>query len=314
MKYLITGGAGFIGSNLVDELVDKGNEVVVIDNLSTGNIDNINPKVKHFINADITRSSCFEEIKRVMGKDWNTDAVFHLAALPRIQPSIVDPKPSNEANITGTLNVIMYCLEIGAHLVYSSSSSIYGDQDEVPIHENAPKRPKSPYALQKLVGEQYIDLYRKLKGLSATCLRYFNVYGERQLTEGAYATVLGIFLQQNVIGTPLTIVGDGSQRRDFTYVKDVVRANILAAEIRPNTSINIGRGKNYSVLEIAKMIEPQGAFKMLPSRPGESKETLADNSRAKHLLGWTPEWDLPDWLKMIQTAVEVHKVRGWAIP
>lgn len=290
MRLLVTGGAGFIGSNLTDELVRLGHRVLIIDNLSFGRKEFINPKAE-FRKKDIRR------YKDIVPLFKNIDCVFHLAAQARIQPSIINPKESFENNVLGTLNVLLAARENKVKkLVYSASSSAYGDQKTMPLEEEMKPDIKNPYALFKYNGEELCELFHKLYGLPTVCLRYFNVYGERQPAEGAYATVIGIFLRQKESNHPLTIVGDGKQRRDFTYVKDVAGANILAMELKQAVGhlINIGSGKNYSVNEVAKMISPR--HKYIPSRPGESRATLADITKAKKLLGWKPATSLRDWL------------------
>lgn len=277
MKCLVTGGAGFIGSHVVDTLLEAGHQVLVVDHLSTGKLENLNPKAK-FIRGDIEYSKLWNGLDR-------HNYVFHLAAHARIQPSIKHPVKAHKTNINGTLNVLEYCRKHKSKLIFSGSSSIFKG-DKLPTKENDSKDPKNPYALQKYVCEQYIRLYHKLYGLDYAILRYFNVYGERQLLGGAYATILGIFLKQKAEAEPLTITADGEQRRDFTYVKDVARANLLA--MKWHGAYNIGGGKNYSINELADIVG--GEKKYIPGRLGEVRETLADNSKAKK-FGWVPTPD-----------------------
>lgn len=291
-KVLVTGGAGFIGSNLVDELVKLGYEVIVVDNLSLGKKKYVNPKAK-FYKKDIRNLESIKPLFR------GVECVFHLAAQPRIQPSIIDPATSFDNNVLGTFNVFLAAKEsqVG-RVVYSASSSAYGSQKKMPLKEDMIASPKNPYALFKYMGEEMAHLFHKLYGLPTVCLRYFNVYGERQSDEGAYATVIGIFLRQKKTGNPLSVVADGKKKtRDFTYVQDVVRANILAMKSPKAVGhlINIGTGRNYSVLEVAKMLKHPHVF--IPKRPGESMVTLADISKAKKLLGWTPKMTLERWMK-----------------
>ena len=290
-KTLVTGGAGFIGSNLVDELIKCGDEVVIIDNLSTGKKENINPQAE-FHNVDIRD---LEKIKPLFA---GVDFVFHLAAFARVQPSIEDPITANDINLNGTLNVLVAARDAKVKkVIYSASSSAYGNQDKMPLSEDMPTHTLSPYGLQKYVGELYCSLFNEIYGLPAVSLRYFNIYGNRQVLEGAYCLVMGIFIRQRLAGESMTITNDGEQRRDFTSVVDAVRANILAAEsnkVGKGEVINIGAGKNYSVNELAEMIG--GPVKFIGNRI-EPKETLADNSLAKKLLGWEPTSVLPKWLE-----------------
>jgi nucleoside-diphosphate-sugar epimerase len=326
-KVLVTGGAGFIGSHLVDALVQEGHPVVVIDNLSTGKKAQVNKRAR-FLKADIRN---LKKIKPYfMGVDW----VFHLAAKARIQPSIKDPASTFDHNIIGTLNVLLAARDAGIkRVIYSASSSSYGDQDTLPLYEEMTPRFKSPYSLSKYVGEELCRLFSNLYGLETISLRYFNVYGPRQLLSGAYATVVGIFLKQLKDGKPLTIVGDGSIQRDFTHVSDVVKANVLAAKsnkVGKGEVINIGTGKNYSINEVAAMIlkkpetvagplfkagltagqdiKPEiiltSAVKInkavyIPSRPGETRRTLANITKARELLGWKPIISLEEGLAML---------------
>ncbi len=293
MKLLVTGGAGFIGSNLVDELIKLGHQVLIIDNLSTGKKKFINSKAK-FYKKDI------RDYKSIKPLFKGADCVFHLAAQPRIQPSIVNPAESFANNVLGTFNVLLAARDSKVQkFIYSASSSAYGDQKSMPLKEEMTPNPKNPYALFKYNGEEMCGLFNKLYGLSTVCLRYFNVYGERQSVEGAYATVIGIFLKQKKADQPLTIVGNGNQRRDFTYVGDIVRANILAMKSKNAIGhlINIGSGQNYSVNEVAKMVDPKHVF--IPSRPGETQVTLAEISKAKNILGWKPRVMLNNWLKKV---------------
>ena len=244
MKCIVTGGAGFIGSNLVDRLIDDGHEVMVIDDLSTGKKENIN-KLAKFYHKDLTemrRESDFSIFEGV-------DIVFHMACLARVQPSIENPHLYHDKNVNGIVNVLEGCRKYGiSRLVFSSSSSVYGDAEEVPTSENCKLNPMSPYALHKLIGEQYCKLYSELYGIDTVSLRYFNVYGDRQPTEGAYCLVMGIFAGQRLNNQPMTIRGDGEQRRDFTHVDDVVDANVrcmeyTSAEFKGDI-YNIGNGDN----------------------------------------------------------------------
>lgn len=282
-KVLVTGGAGFIGSNLVDALIKQGEEVIIIDNLSTGKKENVNPKAQ-FVEADITN---LEQIKAYFE---DVDYVFHLAALPRVQLSIEKPIETHKANIDGTLNVLLAARDAKVkRLIYSASSSAYGDTDKLPAKEDQLPKPISPYGLHKYVGEHYARLFSLLYGLETVSLRYFNVYGPKMAFEGAYVTVIAVFLKQKREGKKLTIWGDGTQTRDFTYIDDVVRANILAAKsdkVGKGEVINIGAGDNHSVNEVAEKIGGETVNE--PPRI-EPHDTLADISKAKELLGWQPE-------------------------
>src|SRR3989338_1782472 len=209
-KCLVAGGAGFIGSNLVDELINQGHEVVVIDNLSSGKKENINLKAE-FHEVDIRN---IEKIKPLFR---GSDFVFHLAAFPRVQPSIEDPATANDINLNGTLNVLIAARDAKAKkVIYSASSSAYGDQEKMPLTEDMLAHPLSPYGLQKYVGELYCRLFSDIYGLPTVCLRYFNVYGRRQALTGAYCLVMGTFVRQRLDNKPMTITGDGNNRRDYT--------------------------------------------------------------------------------------------------
>lgn len=297
---MVTGGAGFIGSHLVDALIEEGHSVVVLDDLSTGKKSQVNKKAK-FVKVDI------RDLKKIKPYFRGVDLVFHCAARARIQPSIINPVSTFDHNVMGTLNVLLASRDAKVkRVIYSASSSSYGDQSALPLQEEMHPNFKSPYSISKYVGEELCCLFSKLYGLETVSLRYFNVYGPRQLTSGAYATVIGIFLKQAKIGKPLTIVGDGTIERDFTYVSDVVRANILTAKSKKvgrGEVINIGAGKNYSINQVASMIlsalgiRPKKKIVYIPPRPGETRKTLADISRARKLLGWEPKIKLETWLK-----------------
>ena len=291
---LVTGGAGFIGSNLVDALIEKGHDVLVIDNLTTGKKENLNPKA-NFFEMDLRD---FEKTRPIFD---GVDFVFHEAALPRIPLSIEKPIETNDINIKATLNVLVAARDAKAKkVIYASSSSALGGNATLPMQEDAPCQPLNPYALQKYVGELYCRIFSEIYGLPTISLRYFNVYGPRQPREGAYTPVIGIFLTQKNEGKSLTITGDGEQTRDFTHVFDVVRANILAMEsdkVGKGEVINIGAGENHSVNKIAQLVG--GKVTHIPLRPGEMRDTLADISRARALLGWQPEIKLEEGIKML---------------
>lgn len=303
-KVLVTGGAGFIGSHLVNELVAIGYDVTVIDNLTpgAGKREQVHPLVLsgergQFYPYDI------RDFKEILSFFEGVEGVFHLAAQPRIQPSIADPVRSFLHNALGTFYVLEAARRAKVpRFVFSGSSSVYGHQEiSPPYSEERIPNPLNPYAQFKLDSERHGLMYHQLYGLPVVCLRYFNVYGERQSCEGAYATVIGIFLRQFRAGEPLTIVGDGEQTRDFTYVRDVVRANI-AAMYSPSVVgqvFNIGSGTSHSVNEVAKMIvgsELSGKVAYLPPRPGEARATEANIDKARRLLDWRPLHYLSEWI------------------
>ena len=291
-KVAVVGGAGFIGSNIVDTLIDKGIEVIVLDNLSTGYRKNVNSKAK-LVECDISTSSIDFLQKTLAG----CEIVFHTAALARVQPSILEPVKFDKVNVNGTVNLLKACVEAGVkRVVYSASSSCYGNCDTFPTPESYPTNPLSPYGLQKYIGELYCKMFSEVYKIDTVCLRYFNVYGERMNFEGAYKLVIAVFAEQYKKGIPLTITNDGNQRRDFTYVKDVVEANILAATHKEELSgevFNIGNGDNFSVNEVADMFGGEKNYFKFVLEPFQ---TLADNTKAKLILGWRPKGNLKEWL------------------
>lgn len=293
MKYIVTGGAGFIGSNLVDLLIDKGHEVEVIDNFSTGKKENCNEKAKYF-ELDISENSSYENLKNIL---LGSDGVFHLAALPRVQESIDNPLHFEKNNTLSTINILKACADSNVkRLVYSASSSAYGNAVDLPLKEEHPVNPISPYAMQKYYGEVACRMFANVYGIETVSLRYFNVYGERQSLEGAYALVMCVFARQRLNNEPLTIRGDGEQRRDFTHVKDIAKANLLAMNskrVGNGEVINIGNSDNRSVNQIAKMI---GGPTINVDPVVEPRETLADNSKAKDLLNWKPSVVIEEWV------------------
>ena len=296
MRAVVTGGAGFIGSNLVDRLIKDGHDVIIIDDLSTGSWKYVENSEAKFWGYDICDSNSLSHVN-ISKLFENVDVVFHLAAKARVQPSIENPIEFHNTNVNGTLNVLKACVDNGVkRLVFSSSSSVYGDVKQLPTPENSQLNPMSPYALQKQIGEQYCKLYSKLYGLETVCLRYFNVYGERQPIKGAYCLVMGIFAQQLLGGKPMTIRGDGEQRRDFTYVGDVVDANIKCATLNikwEGDVFNIGNGDNRSVNQIANLL---GNDKITVEPVVEPRETLADNRKAEFVLNWKPTTKIEDWI------------------
>jgi UDP-glucose 4-epimerase len=294
MKFLVTGGAGFIGSNIVDYLVKQGHKVVVVDNESSDAHEQFywNPKTINY-NLDICD---YEELKKAM---YEVDIVFHLAAEARIQPAILNPIKAVTVNAVGTCNVLQAARECGVkRVIYSSTSSAYGLKNEPPLVETMTKDCLNPYSVSKTAGEELCQMYTKLFGLETVIFRYFNVYGPRQPTKGQYAPVIGLFKKQKLEGKKMTVVGDGEQRRDFTHVSDVVEANMLAAFCDKKECLgeifNIGTGANHSVLDLVKMLK--GEHEFIPPRVGESRVTLADASKAKNILGWEAKIKLEDYM------------------
>jgi UDP-glucose 4-epimerase len=292
MNCLVTGGAGFIGSNLVDKLIDLGHNVICIDNESAECHEQFywNPKANNY-KYDICDYNKIEHFFN------GIDYVFHIASDARIQPAILNPRKSIESNAVGTANVLeLSRLAKVKKFIYSSTSSAYGKKAILPNIETQASDPLTPYSTAKVFGENLARVYYNLYGLETISLRYFNVYGDRQPLKGQYAPVIGLFLKQYHESKPLTVVGDGSQRRDFTHISDVVQANILAAELSSGFGevYNIGYGSNYSILDIANMISND--VKFIPSRIGEVQETLASNEKFKGLTGWTPKVSLIEWL------------------
>jgi len=279
---LVTGGAGFIGSHLVDALVERGVRVRVLDSFATGKRENLNQRAE-LIEADI------RDLDSIRPAFAGVDSVFHTAALARVPLSIEKPVETHAVNATGTLNVLVAARDAHVRRVINSgSSSVYGDQPTLPLREEMPPNPLNPYGLQKFIGECYTRQFHKLYGMQTLTLRYFNVFGPRMPSEGAYLTVLSIFIRQRVAGEALTINGDGEQTRDFTQVRDVVRANLLAMDcaVADGRALNIGAGSNVSINQVARMVG--GPVVHLPPRQGDVRDTLADYSQAEKILSWHP--------------------------
>jgi len=293
MKIVVTGGAGFIGSHLVDRLIKEGHKVIVVDNLSTGKKENLNKKAK-FYKIDI----CSPKIPQIFKKE-KSEIIFHLAALPRVPLSVEKPVLTSKVNILGTVNIFKSAIDSGAkRIIFASSSSVYGDQKKLPLKESMAPNPISPYGLQKLVCEQFAKLFTNLYKVPIISLRYFNVYGPRIDFKSDYSLVIGKFLKQKIEGKPLTIFGDGEQTRGFCYVEDVVEANILAMKskrLKGGEVINIGSPKSYSINYLAKSIGGEKVY--LPPRAGDPKHTKADITLAKKLLGWRPKTTFEKGLK-----------------
>jgi len=292
MICIVTGGLGFIGSHIVDLLIEQSHKVFVVDNLSTGSIHNLNDQAEYEIN-DILNLNFLTEYFKKINPDW----IFHTAALPRIQPSYEDPILHDDVNVRGTLNVLEACKTINIKaLVYSSSSAVYGTPTMIPTDENAAISPLSPYALQKYAAERYLHILGEKYNIPLVSLRYFNPYGPRSFNKknpfNAYTSVVGIFTNQKSENKTLTITGDGSQERDFIHVKDVARANLLAAEkiqLTDKNVYNVGYGECISILQLAKLFNHPYTF--VPERLGEAKITHA-NIDAMKSLGWMPKYQL----------------------
>ena len=291
MKCLVTGGAGFIGSHIVEALVQRGDHVRVLDNLSTGrreNIELINKQID-FIEGDLRE---LKDLERALA---GVEVVFHEAALRSVPRSIDDPLATNDVNITGTLNLLMAARKAGVRrVVYASSSSAYGDQKTFPQVESMRPAPLSPYAVAKLAGELYSVMFSRTFGLETVSLRYFNVFGPRQHPDSQYAAVIPKFMLSAKTGAPLEVHSDGKQSRDFTYISNVVDANLLAAE-KPKAAgefFNIANGKNYSLLDLVAVLEELTGHPLerrhTPARAGDIRKTWAHIAKAKRLLGYQP--------------------------
>lgn len=298
-KFLVTGGAGFIGSNIARAL-SSDNEVVVVDDLSTGNISNIKSLIDTgkvvFEHGSVTDLDFMRRVTR------GIDVVFHEAAIPSVPRSIANPAATHHANATGTLTCLIASRENRIRkLVYASSSSVYGDTPTLPKIEEMPPSPMSPYAASKLAGENYCRAFSASMGLKTACLRYFNVYGPRQDPSSQYAAAIPKFIKASLEGGRISINGDGTQTRDFTYVGDVVEANMLAAKVDVTGVFNIAAGRRVSVNDLVQMIigltGERIEIEHLESRPGDVKHSLADISRARACLGYSPKYQLEQGLK-----------------
>jgi UDP-glucose 4-epimerase len=291
---IVTGGAGFIGSHIVEELKRLDHMVIVIDNEYSDN-DNFHWR-KDTLNVDID----ITDYKGLKNAFTGADYVFHLAAEARIGPAIENPVNALNINTIGTCNVLQCAREVGAKKVlYSSTSSGYG-LNEAPNIETQPDDCLNPYSVSKIAGEKLCKMYTDLYGLKTIVFRYFNVFGERAPRKGQYAPVTGIFLRQKAAGEPLTIVGDGEQRRDYIYVKDVANANVMAAISNPDDDAygqvyNVGSGKNYSVNEIASFISDDTIN--IPPRIGEARNSLANIDKIQKTFAWKPEMNVEEWIK-----------------
>ena len=302
MKCLVTGGAGFIGSHLVELLIDQGHEVIALDNLASGRLKNLrtveaNPKFK-FFEADIRDVKTLES--SFTGIDW----VFHLAGLADIVPSIDMPEHYYSTNVSGTFNVLQLAKAHGVkRVIYAASSSSYGIPSSYPTDESSPIKPQYPYALTKYMGEELVLHWSLVYGLSAVSLRLFNVYGTRSRTTGAYGAVFGVFLAQKLNKSPLTVVGDGTQTRDFTYVTDVASAFYAAAQSNVSgQAMNVGSGNHYSVNRLVELLGGDVAY--IPKRPGEPDCTFAKVDKITKLLNWRPQVSFEDGVAKMLDSIE----------
>ena len=303
IKYIVTGGAGFIGSHLVEKLLKKNKKVIVIDNLSTGRFENIKKfksQIK-FIKADISKKGRWQKI---ITKNC---CIFHLAALADIVPSIKFPQKYFEANVKGTLNLLEACKDKKIKkIVYAASSSCYGIPKKYPTSENELLSPQYPYALTKKLGEDIVMHWSKIYKIPSVSLRLFNVYGTRSRTSGTYGAMFGVFLAQKLKNKPFTIVGNGNQKRDFTYVTDVVDAFVAASKSKIKCEIfNVGSGKTVSVNKIVQLLGGKKIF--IKKRPGEPDCTFADISKIKRLLKWKPKVSIKEGVNKLLLDIKYWK-------
>ena len=302
MRCIVTGGAGFIGSHLVERLLSDGHDVIVIDNCSTGRLDNLRHLIAepalHVIEGDV------QDIERISSAFQDVDWVFHLAALADIVPSIEQPLAYHYANVNGTISVLEASRQHGVkRFVYAASSSCYGIPDVFPTPEDAQMRPQYPYALTKMVGEQYVMQWAQVYDLPAVSLRMFNIYGPRSRTSGTYGAVFGVFLAQKLAGKPFTVVGNGTQTRDFTFVTDAVDAFVVAAQSNLTGDImNIGSDATCSVNRLVELLGGDVVF--LPKRPGEPDCTFADTRRIKDRLAWSATVSFEEGVQIMLDNIE----------
>lgn len=298
---LVTGGAGFIGSNLVHALVRRGMQVRVLDDLSTGRSVNLEGLGDlEFVQGDV------RDAEGVIAATRGCTVVFHQAAIPSVARSVADPVATNDVNVNGTLNVLMAARHAGVQrVVFASSSSVYGNAPILPAHEDLPCRPISPYGVSKLAGERYLQAFWESYGLPTVALRYFNVFGIRQNPRAEYAAVVPRFVAASLGGTPATIFGDGEQARDFTFVEDVVQANLRAAESSPDAwgqAFNVAYGRRHSVNELHASVEAAVGGEIVPpvyepARVGDVRESHAAIAAAERVLGYSPQHDLDDGVR-----------------
>ncbi len=300
MKYVVTGGAGFIGSHIAEYLVDHGHDVTVIDNLFSGKKENIQNLIDYphltYVQGSITDLYLLKKAFAGM------DGIFHQAAIPSVPRSVQNPVATNEANVNGTLRILVAAKDCNVKkVVYASSSSVYGDTPTLPKVESMTPNPKSPYAVSKLAGEYYCRVFSEVYGIKTVALRYFNVFGPRQDPESQYAAVIPRFITRTLAGQPPVIYGDGTQTRDFTYVKDVVQANIKAMESNATGVFNVAYNKRISLLSLVDFIADKTGMKVdpvfEPPRPGDIHDSQADISAAEKAFGYSPEYTVRTGLK-----------------
>jgi UDP-glucose 4-epimerase len=305
LQTLVTGGAGFIGSHLVERLLEDGHRVLVVDNLATGREENLAPVRDHpGLRLEKVAVQDFERLRLLMdGVDW----VFHLAGLADIVPSIQKPMAYHSTNVDGTLSVLESARLAGVkRLVYVASSTCYGLPDVFPTPETAPIRPMFPYAVSKYMGEELVLNWHKIYGLPAVSLRFFNVFGPRSRTTGAYGAVFGVFLAQKLAGKPFTVVGDGTQTRDFTFVTDVVDAMVRAAESSVSGEVfNVGSGGTYSINSLVGHLGGEIAY--VPKRPGEPDCTFADITKIRRVLQWEPSVTFEQGIEIMLDHIELWR-------
>lgn len=297
-RFVVTGGAGFVGTNLCEHLVREGHEVVVVDDLCAGKRERL-PEGVTFHQFDVCDTKALTEAAK------GADTIFHLAALPRVQFSIDEPFAAQRVNVDGTLSVLEAARAVGARVVFAASSAAYGDQETLPLSEDLPAEPKSPYALHKYMGEEMLKLWHRLHGLRTVSLRFFNIYGPHMDPEGPYALVIGRFLLLRSEGKPLTITGDGEQTRDFIHVHDVVRALVAASEsdaLGQGEVFNVGSGKDMSINRIAELIG--GPVEYVPPRI-EPRHTRADITSIKRMIGWEPTLDVEAGVEALKKEMRI---------
>jgi UDP-glucose 4-epimerase len=300
MRFVVTGGAGFIGSHISEALVNRGDEVVILDNLFSGRMENIRHLVDlpavTFVNGSVTDQALLLKACK------DVDGIFHEAAITSVPRSVKDPLASNEANVAGTLNVLVAAQKCGIKkIVYASSSSVYGDTPTLPKREDMVPNPKSPYAITKMTGESYLNVFHELYGMDTVSLRYFNVFGPRQDPHSEYSAVIPKFITKIMRHESPVIYGDGSQTRDFTYVKDVVQANLRAMGSDAQGVFNVAYGNRISLIDLARTIMDSlgeaPAINYEPGRSGDIHDSLADISAAQKAFGYAPEYTVTTGLK-----------------